>query len=400
MTMKAMIAVAAVSAAFLACSKSPVEQTQAPQLEYTTDSLNVLAGGSLRLVALTSNTTASPQYVSRDSSIAVVSAEGLIFGLKMGTTHVIATLTGHPDVRDSVRVRVVFDSCSISRPDFGGPATEAERLQFAYNAAAPINLVKSSASVANGVEISQITYDSPAGGSVTGLMFVPVNRPGARPGIVLMHGGPGNAAQMGPQGVALAQHGAVVIAIDAPHARRTGDWVQFTDQDRAEQIQLIKDLQRAVDVLRSQFNVDSTRIAYIGISFGGAMGALFVGIEKRLKAAVLEVPDGGLVTHFTDHLSFNVESLACAQRLNWFRAMVPIEPIRFIKYASPTPLLLQNGRFDTAVAAADAEVLHAAAPEPKTLRWYDTGHAIGMPALIDRHTFLHEHIGLDLLGPQ
>ncbi len=143
----------------------------------------------------------------------------------------------------------------------------------------------------------------------------------------------------------LAQFGAVVIAIDAPFARRAGEPVRFSTQDRAEQIQLIKDLQRAVDVLRARANVDDERIAYLGISYGGAMGALFAGIERRLKAAALVVGDGGLVSHFTGPEDFSfLASLSCATRVGWFRAMAPIEPIRFIAHASPTALLLQNGR--------------------------------------------------------
>jgi len=70
-----------------------------------------------------------------------------------------------------------------------------------------------------------------------------------------------------------------VIAINAPFARRDGQPLKFSTADRAEQIQLIKDLQRAVDVLRARPNVDDDRIAYVGFSYGGAMGALFVGIE-------------------------------------------------------------------------------------------------------------------------
>ena len=53
--------------------------------------------------------------------------------------------------------------------------------------------------------------------------------------------------------------------------------------------------------------------------------------------------------------------------------MTPIEPIRFIGHATPAPLLLQNGRLDNLVPAADAQALHAAAPEPKTILWYDAG---------------------------
>ena len=291
-----------------------------------------------------------------------------------------------------------LDSCAVARPDFGGAASAADRARFAYDAAAPLNLQKTLESTNNGVEISAISFSSPDGGSVNGLLFDPVNRPGPRPGIVLMHGMPGNARSMAGQGRALAEHGAVVIAIDAPFARRGGEPVRFVAQDAAEQVQLIKDLQRAVDVLRARANVDHERIAYLGISYGGAMGALFVGIERRIRAAVLVVGDGGLVSHFTGPEDFNfMAGLSCATRVGWFRAMAPIEPVRFIAHASPTALLLQSGRLDNLVPEADAQALHAAAPEPRTILWYNAGHGLNLQALVDRHAFLNAQIGLDLL---
>ena len=287
------------------------------------------------------------------------------------------------------------DTCAVARPDFGGPATAAERALFAYDANAPLNLQQTLESTKNGVELSAISFTSPDGGSATGLLFDPVTRSTPRPGIVLMHGAPGNARQMTVQGQVLAEHGAVVIAIDAPHARRSGSWVRFTTQDRLEQIQLIKDLQRAVDVLRARPNVDDDRIGYVGVSFGGAMGALFVGIEQRLKTAVLVVADGGLVSHFTGPEDFNfMTGLSCATRTTWLEAMAPIEPIRFIGQAS-SALLLQNGRFDTAVPPADAEALHAAVSPSATIRWYDAGHGLNQQATFDRLDWLHAQIGLD-----
>jgi uncharacterized protein len=290
------------------------------------------------------------------------------------------------------------DSCALGRPELGGVATAAEKAVFAYDANAPLNLKKALESTSGGVEVSTISFDSPDGGTVTGLLFDPVTRSSLRPGIVLMHGAPGNARQMAGQGQALAAHGAVVVAIDAPFARRSsGQWRQFTSQDRTEQIQLMKDLQRAVDVLRARPNVDAARVAFIGVSYGGAMGVQFVGIERRLKAAVLEVADGGLVSHETSPGEVALASLSCAARVAWFKAMIPIEPIRFIAHASPTPLLLQSGRLDLLVPQADAEALHSAAPEPKTIRWYDAGHALGTQALIDRHEWLNAQIGLDIL---
>ena len=287
-------------------------------------------------------------------------------------------------------------ACAATRPTFG-VAGEAERELFAYDVNAALNLQKSNVSTHNGLEASSISFSSPGGGVVTGLMFDPVSRSGLRPGIVLMHGMPGNAAQMAPLAQALAQFGAVVIAIDAPFARRGGDPVRFTDEDRTEQIQLIKDLQRAVDVLRAYPNVDAERIAYHGTSYGGAMGALFVGIERRLKTALLVVPDGGLVSHYTGPEDANfMASLSCATRLAWLGAMTPIEPIRFISHAS-TSLLVQNGWQDNLVPAADAQALHAAVPEPRTILWYDAGHGLNQQALFARHDWMVEKIGLDPL---
>ena len=148
--------------------------------------------------------------------------------------------------------------------------------------------------------------------------------------------------------------------------------------------------------MRAHANVDSKRIAYLGISYGGAMGALFVGIERRIKAAVLIVGDGGLVSHFTGPEDMNyMASLSCATRVSWLRAMVPIEPIRFIPHAPPTALLLQNGRTDNLVPAGDAQALHAAAPKPRTILWYNAGHGLNQQAAWDRHDWLHEEIGLD-----
>ena len=290
----------------------------------------------------------------------------------------------------------LIDSCAVARPDFGGVATAADRSQFAYDADAPLNLQKTIESTVNGVEVSAILYSSAGGQTVSGLLFDPVTRSSLRPGIVLMHGMPGNARQTMGQAQELASLGAVVIAIDAPFARRGGSPILFTAQDRDEQVQLIKDLQRAVDVLRSRPNVDDDRIAYVGISYGAAMGALFAGIEKRLKAAALVVGDGGLVTHMTgaEDLDF-MASLSCETRVNWFKAMVPVEAVRFIATALPTRLLLQNGRLDDLVPEADAELLQAAAPAPKTVRWYVAGHGLNQQAVFDRLDWLHTEIGLD-----
>jgi len=397
-------AAALAAALFLACDDGPVDPVEPggdPSLTVSPDSVVVGiyesspliatvrdAGGAIQYVAL--------QYASRDPGVATVNANGAISAVAVGTTYVVAALPDRPEVRDSVRVRVHADSCSGVRPDFGGPATADDRARFAYDVAAPLNLQQTVVSTDNAVEVSTVSFASPDGGLATGMMWDPVTHPGLRPAIVLMHGLPGSASSMAGIAQIYAQYGAVVIAIDAPWNHRTvPPYLTITDQDRDEQVQVVKDLQRAVDVLRSRPNVDAGRIAYIGFSWGGATGALFVGIERRLKAAALVVGHGGQVSHATGPEGHKlIANLLCATRVAWIRAMAPIEPIRFVGHAN-VPLLLQNGMSDPLIPTADAAELHAAAPQSREVRWYDAGHNLNQQAVFDRHDWLQAQIGID-----
>jgi cephalosporin-C deacetylase-like acetyl esterase len=288
------------------------------------------------------------------------------------------------------------DPCALARPDFGGPATVADRALFAYDVNAPLNLTRNVDSTKAGVEFSTISFSSADGVSVPGTLAVPIGRMGLRPGIVLGHPGPGPvAAQF--ELLALAQRGAVVVMIPAPYIRRGGFGPPtLTALDRPEQIQMMKDLQRSVDVLLAQANVDPARIAFAGYSFGGMIGVHFAGIERRLKAAVITAGYGGSVTAATNTNNLQLLSaVSCTTRIAWFQENVPIEPIRFISGASPTALLFQIGTMDTAVLPEDAQAAYNAASNPKEVLYYNTGHGLNAQATVDRYTWLHKQIGID-----
>ena len=273
------------------------------------------------------------------------------------------------------------------------PAPASALNLFAYDRAAAYDLQLVPLSTQSGVRIYALSFLSPRGtGRATGRLFVPDTGTGPFAGIIVQHGLPGTSEVMVDFAILEARHGAVVVAIDAPFARRAGTAISFTEADSAEQVQLMTDLQRAVDVLRARPDVDPNRIAYVGFSYGGAMGALFVGIEHRLRTAILAVADGGLVTHVT--ADGVLPQLPCAQRRRWLESMIPIEPIKYVGFASPTPILLQSGRQDELVSMADAERLHAAVRDPKTIRWYDAGHGLNIEAARDRQLWLQQWLGM------
>ena len=266
---------------------------------------------------------------------------------------------------------------------------------FAYDRAAPLALRDSLRTMdSDGVRVYAVSFASPRGGRATGVMCVPA---GAGPfaGILLQHGMPGNAEQTLVTARSLARHGAVVLSLDAPWARRGGPVVAFTPQDSADQVQLITDMQRGVDVLIARRDVDATRLAYVGVSSGGAMGALLAGVERRLRTYILAVGDGGLVSHFTgaDDPRDGPFGVSRDQWHRWLVAMRPIEPLRFVGRAAPASIFFQSGRQDRLVPPADAVWLHRAASEPKTVKWYDAGHGLGPEARADQLEWLRRTVG-------
>jgi dienelactone hydrolase len=269
---------------------------------------------------------------------------------------------------------------------------------FRYDRAAPLELQSSPVEEREGVAVHAISYASPKGGRVNGRLFVPQGS-GPFAGVVLAHGAPGNAEAFTGRGVYIARHGAVVIAIDAPFNRRPGGPMTLTPADSAEQVQLIVDLQRAVDVLLERPDVDPARLAYVGRSYGGATGALFAGVERRLKTYILASADGGITTRFTEPGAPPPPPGREEQARAWLAAMTPIEGIRFVGNANAI-IFFQNGRGDPIVTVPRAEALHAAATGQKEVRWYDAAHALNPAAYVDQLRWLADQVGTTPPGPE
>ena len=273
---------------------------------------------------------------------------------------------------------------------------------FAYDPQAPLDIQETSRHREWGVTIIDLTYASPMGGRVPATLIVP---DGAGPfaGTLYQHGIPSTRQPYIPDAVAYARRGAVVLLIDAPFARRAGgleNAVTHTERDRREQIQLIIDLRRGVDLLLSRPDVDPERLAYVGGSYGGRMGGLLAGVEHRLKAYVLISGGGGLVSYeTTPERRANWAAMSEYTQQHWVEWMWPIEPIHYVGCASPAALLFQNGTLDTSSTPADALRYQEAGSEPKTILWYNAGHQLNAAAGRDEVEWLSERIGISARPP-
>ncbi len=87
-------------------------------------------------------------------------------------------------------------------------------------------------------------------------------------------------------------------------------------------VKWVTDLRRTMDFLATRPDVDSTRIAYYGFSFGGRMAPIMLALEPRFRAAVLTVAG-----------------------LKMERTRPEADPINFLPRVR-IPLLMLNGKYD------------------------------------------------------
>jgi dienelactone hydrolase len=83
-----------------------------------------------------------------------------------------------------------------------------------------------------------------------------------------------------------------------------------------------KDLGRTLDYLETRKDIDSTKVAYFGVSVGATEGGLLPAVEKRIKVAILS--SGGLPPKHD---------------------LPEVDPLNFVSRVK-IPILMLSGRYD------------------------------------------------------
>ncbi len=286
-----------------------------------------------------------------------------------------------------------------------------------YDAKAPLNItVLETEEVMKetpekGYTITKFTFDGYKGEKVPTLMSVPMNRTGKKlPAVIFLHG--------------IGQHKGFLKEITAPF-NQTGFILASFDQYMQGERKLpkessgmasakaflqrpaktINETRRLIDYLSTHPDVASDRIYLVGASYGAITGSTVLAKDKRLRAGVLVYGGGDLgklldstATHLgvaagfgmIDGKTFNPEKpplpklTPSQQRITGLviAGFTPVaryfmgvaDPIHYASRISPTPVYIQNGKYDVLVPAAAGEALQAVIGEPKKITWYESDH--------------------------
>lgn len=187
----------------------------------------------------------------------------------------------------------------------------------------------------------------------------------------------------------LARLGAVCLSIETLWSDRDFFLKRTQKEDMQNSMEEVVNIRRALDLLVSQPNVDTKRLAYVGHDFGGMYGVLAGSLDQRPTHYVVMAS----TPRFSDWYLY-LPKLEGEARERFIQQMTEIDPITHVPNLSPARVLFQFATDDFHVPKERAEEFFAAAKEPKEIKWYEAQHGLNEAATEDRKAWLKQSLGL------
>src|SRR5262245_20559103 len=231
---------------------------------------------------------------------------------------------------------VVLAICAISQADDKEPAG---RIPCPYETAhdAALDALIAAVDATDDHDRFRVEFNGIKHDRVPGLLYVPKDGRAKHPAVLLQYGSGGDKkvdyiVALGNQ---FAEHGFTVLTIDSPGRgerktpqtpkRGATDWL-LGGEGRDLFLQYCGDYSRAVDFLADQPDIDSGRIAYVGISWGAITGIPFVAHDPRVKAMGSMVGGGNFLAVAGGQSANNNDDAAAKDRPK----IVSIDPVHHV----------------------------------------------------------------------
>lgn len=286
---------------------------------------------------------------------------------------------------------LLLGGCAVQQSPAPAPTPSCEAFAGeSYCVAAPLE-TKANPPSGEGVHTIDVSFVGASGARVPATLTIPRSEKPV-PCVMLIHGLGGSRQDMSLLSLPLIGKGWATLAIDLPaHGERITPGDKSLPERSLPELHKIAasaviDLRRSIDFLATRPEIDSKRLGVIGISLGAILGADFVALEPRVKAAALWSggADWGIMLTKSEHdIAKQWRKNGMGDSAEIAKVMADVDPSILLPRAAPRPLLFMWGDTDTIVPTSCCQKLFDAAPLPKEKQIIPGGHVpdpLGMAA--------------------
>jgi len=281
-------------------------------------------------------------------------------------------------VETSVRDEILADVIELPFRDFANEPRVSEETfglylnQFRYDPT-PLNAVMEDTHEEEFYIREKIVFDAAYGGeSMMAYLFLPKNADPPYQTVVYFPGS-GSIHSRSSENLYIRRTDYVVKSgrallwpvYKSTYERGDGlvsDYPDETNNWKEHIIMWGKDLKRSIDYLETREDIDTDRLAFMGISWGAAMGPIMMAIEPRFKAGVVVVAG-----------------------LNFQKALPEVDELHYL-HRVKIPVLMLNGKYDFFFPYETSQVpyfeLMGTPDEDKRLVVHEAGHSFPRTELV------------------
>ncbi|MEX2088850.1 MAG: hypothetical protein WEB62_03725 [Bacteroidota bacterium] len=262
---------------------------------------------------------------------------------------------------------------------------------YKYDKNASFNIRVASSEPRGNVFIRDIVFTAAAGRDDVGAFLVSPSGNGLNAAILWVHWlgeEKSDRTQFLDEAIDLASRGVVSLLVNAMWADSGWYDKRIPEQDYSNSIRQVVALRRAMDLLLSQPDVDSSRVAVVGHDYGGMYATIMGGVDQRAKTYVFIAVTPSL----NDWAYFGTQPKSMVE---YVRQNAVFEIPMYLRETRNASVLFQFGKQDFYVSGAGATIYFRSANEPKKRMLYDADHGMRKAEIqADRKEWLIRELNL------